>query len=213
MLAACDANYKFIMVDIGAPGRRSDGGVFRSSDMGIKFFNQQMNLPAPTKINNNGPLLPYYLVGDEGFPLTKFLMRPYPRRHNLSTTQKVFNYRLSRARRNIECSFEIFVQRFRIFRKPIIAKTETVKKIVKTAFCLHNFILNNEEKPQPNDDNFVTNMFNLSQTRGFRRLAPDNDLFDLSVDSAVKTREELAKYLMYFGEGSVKWQFNKIRHL
>ena len=57
MLAGCDENYKFIMVDIGAPGRRSDGGVFRSSNMGITFFNQQMNLPAPTKISNNGPLL------------------------------------------------------------------------------------------------------------------------------------------------------------
>ena len=32
------------MVNIGAPGRRSDGGIFRESVMGKKFYSNKINL-------------------------------------------------------------------------------------------------------------------------------------------------------------------------
>ena len=82
------------MVDIGAPGRNSDGGIFRRSEIGKRFFAKSMNLPEPSKIGQNGPVAPYFLIGDEGFPLAEFLMRPYSRRSKLSFRQQVFNYRL-----------------------------------------------------------------------------------------------------------------------
>ena len=37
LLAICNANYKFILVDIGDNGRHSDGGVFAHSEIGMKF--------------------------------------------------------------------------------------------------------------------------------------------------------------------------------
>lgn len=34
LLAVCDAYYNFIMLDVGAEGSKSDGGIFQSSEMG-----------------------------------------------------------------------------------------------------------------------------------------------------------------------------------
>lgn len=108
-LAICDANCKYIMCDIGALGRMADGGVFRESEMGKRFFDNNMDLPKPTQITPEGSRLPYFLIGDEGLPLEKFMMRPYARRSQLNIRQQVFNYRLCRARRIVECSFGLLV--------------------------------------------------------------------------------------------------------
>lgn len=78
-----------------------------------------MNLPPPRSIVQNGPELPFTLVGDEAFALTPFMMRPYPRANNLNLQQKVFNYRLSQARKVVECAFGILTARWRIFRRPL----------------------------------------------------------------------------------------------
>lgn len=104
-MAISDANYCFLMLNIGAEGRRSDGGVFRNSDIDIRFKNKNMNLPEPNQVGVNGLKLPYVIVADEAFALTPYMMRPFPRSKNLDFRKKVFNYRLSRARRVVESAF------------------------------------------------------------------------------------------------------------
>lgn len=91
----CDANYNFLIVDIGAAGRCSDGGVFSMSEMGKGFMNNTFNYPSEKEIDNkNGPI-PFYAVADEAFPLLKNLMRPYPGRgkRKLPLDESIFNYR------------------------------------------------------------------------------------------------------------------------
>jgi len=74
------------------------------------------------------------------------MMKPYPRSGKLDIRKKVFNYRLSRARRVVESAFGILVTRWRIYRRPIIAAVTHVLKFVKATLVLHNFIIKNEEK-------------------------------------------------------------------
>ena len=84
--------------------------------------------------------LPYYLLGDNIFPLSNWLMRPYSGKALTSETRKIFNYRLSRARRVIEKTFSILVARWRVLQKPIDAKPERVEKIILAAIALHNYL-------------------------------------------------------------------------
>lgn len=82
-MAISDAKYRFSVVDIGGEGRQSDGGIFRNSDIGRHFEEDHFMLPNAKPIEINGPALPYVLLADEAFPLTTYMMRPYPRSGNL----------------------------------------------------------------------------------------------------------------------------------
>ena len=67
-------------------------------------------------------------------------MRPYPK-NRTERSEIIFNYRLSRAQRAVENSFGILATRFRIFRRPIIARVEKIIAITKAAVALHNYLI------------------------------------------------------------------------
>ena len=77
LLAICDARYCFSFIDIGEYGSNNDSGVLRNSKMGKMFERNQMNIPEPEVIKGENFKMPYFLVGDEIFPLMNWLMRPY----------------------------------------------------------------------------------------------------------------------------------------
>ena len=139
LMAVCNANYEFTILDIGDTGRNSDGGVFGNSDMGVAFVSALMKVPEPEELHGTNIECPYVLVGDEAFNLKTYLMNPYPR-DALDIKEKIFNYRLSRAIRIIENTFGILAARCRIFRKPIIAIEEVVINITKAATAFLNYL-------------------------------------------------------------------------
>ncbi|XP_029672184.1 protein ALP1-like [Formica exsecta] len=135
----CDAHYNFIMLDVGAEGSQSDGGVFQSSEMGRRLNDGSLNLPNSSCLPGTDIDMPYFLVGDAAFPLKPSLMKSYGKR-NIPHDQSIYNFRLSRARRVIENAFGILAARWRIFRHPIIATEDNMESIIECAVCLHNFI-------------------------------------------------------------------------
>ena len=66
-------------------------------------------------------------------------MKPYSR-IILDRSKAIFNYRLSRARRVVECTFGICASEWRILDKAIEAKVGTAVEIVKCIALLHNII-------------------------------------------------------------------------
>ncbi|XP_067947142.1 uncharacterized protein [Watersipora subatra] len=138
LMAVCDADYRFLSLSIGSYGSENDAGIFKHSSFIRKFDHGVHDLPPPTQHGQYS--IPYYLVGDEIFPLTSWLMKPWPGK-NLSQEQQVFNYRLSRSRRTIENTFGILCARWRIFRRPIHAKLDLVDLIVQACVCLHNYLM------------------------------------------------------------------------
>jgi DDE superfamily endonuclease len=126
LMAVVDHKYCFSYIDVGCNGRVSDGGVFRNCSLYQEL--------------ENG-ILPegHLLVGDNAFPLKEYLLKPFPG-NRLTLKQKIFNYRLSRARRVVENAFGILAARFRVFEKPMPYSPDKVVKIVKTCCALHNWL-------------------------------------------------------------------------
>ena len=139
LLAACDANYYFTLVDIGCYGSTNGASILSGSVFGKAFedFPTNFNIHAPSKIGERK--LPYVLLGDDILPLKPWLMKPYPS-ENLQECQDVYNYCLSRAKSAIENVFGILSAKWRIFRRPIKANINLIEKIVKATVCLHHYL-------------------------------------------------------------------------
>ncbi|XP_011883936.1 PREDICTED: uncharacterized protein LOC105571074 [Vollenhovia emeryi] len=167
--------------------------------------NSTFKLPNVKPVESSGPALPYVLLADEAFPLTTYMMRPYPRSSSLDLRKKIFNYRLSRARRVVESAFGILAARWRIYRKPIIASVANARKIVQATIALHNFIIINEEKLlskniyahiTPEDRNIIS--------QGFSSLPVTRGKF---VKNGIEIRNAYADF--FVGSGALPFQWQK----
>lgn len=139
MMAVANANYEFMMVDIGVNGRISDGGVISYTRFGQALANNTLKIPEPTQLPNSQKILPFVFLGDDAFGLTVNLMKPYPQAA-LNVDRSIFNYRLSRARRVIENTFGILVSRFGVLQKPIALSPEKAQTVALACCYLHNFL-------------------------------------------------------------------------
>jgi hypothetical protein len=54
LIGVCDARYPLIFVDVGAEGHNSDGGIFKTSNLGQRFENHTSNKPQPDEILEAG---------------------------------------------------------------------------------------------------------------------------------------------------------------
>ena len=114
--------------------------MLNNCEMGKAFENGSTLLPEPEHLLGCSlSLASYFLVGDEIFTLKPWLLRLYPGQ-NIKEDQSILNYRLSRARRVIENCFGILAAKWRIFRRAIQAKVETVQKIVQATVALNNYL-------------------------------------------------------------------------
>ena len=138
-----DANCKFTAIDVGAYGRQRDGGILRELCLGRCLENGRIEIPPPKLLPSTNIVLPYIILGDEAYPLTSYLMRPFPRQ-DLNEPNKIFNYRLSRARRCIECAFGILLAEWRILTAEIDVSVLNCEQMIKTACLLHNIIIEEE---------------------------------------------------------------------
>ena len=139
-MALVDANYCFTFADIGCQGRISDGGVFRNTILYQKIEENKLMLPTNQPLPSKTLPIPYVIVADDAFALSQNLMKPYPGTYDKGSAERVFNYRLSRARRVVENVFGIMSSVFRVLRKPLLVEPENATNIVMTCVLLHNFL-------------------------------------------------------------------------
>ena len=147
MLACVDSNYSFMWASVGHPGASADAGIFKESPLKRRLERGTLGLPPAEPLPNDDRDIPYFLVGDDAFPLQPWLLKPYPVRL-LNRPQRIFNYRLSRARRIVENGFGILANRWRCMLTTMHQEPQNATTIVKACITLHNVI----RKRQPQMD-------------------------------------------------------------
>lgn len=203
LLGCCDADGIFTMIETGYAGRNSDGGIFRASKMKNMLSNSQLDIPPPSKLpldDYDDCLFPYYFVGDEAFSLSRYLMRPYSKRI-LDNTKRIFNYRLSRGRKTIECTFGMMTEKFQVLSTAIRCRdNDTINNIIKCVCVLHNYVRKSEGCqyiPQQIEEQATTGCANFTLTR---------DKIN-NCSTAYAIRDYLANYFLS-PSAALPWQWN-----
>lgn len=155
LMGVADAEKKFLVIDVGALGKQSDGGIFTATELYRRLEAKQFNMPPDMILPGTTISVPPVLIGDEAFPLKSYLMRPYPAK-NLTIDKEHFNTNLSCARKTIECAFGILRAKWRFLASaleiPIIQKASV---LVQTACVLHNIV---RVKDGANDYDYISYM-------------------------------------------------------
>jgi hypothetical protein len=214
LMALVDADYKFVYADVGANGRIGDGGVFRNCSLSAALETNSLNVPAPRKVPKDDLITPFVIVADDAFPLKENILKPFSRK-SMNRNERIFNYRLSRARRVVENAFDILSNRFRVFHTSITLGVENAVKVVQATLVLHNFlreratareiytpatILDQEDTSSgivhPGSWRAETSQENMQpiSQQGSNRYA----------DDAKRVRESLCQY--FNNNGKVEWQ-------
>ena len=198
-----DADYCFTYIDVGGNGRASDSAIFRDCTLNISMENNTLGMPENSVI-----------IGDDAFPLRTNLMKPYSKT-GLSNYERIFNYRLSRARRVVENAFVILVWRFRIFSRPIELKPDTTDKVIFAACSLHNWL----RKTSPNTylspravDREDFNTGNIIPGEWRENVDTLQSVNSLGSNNYKRAAEEVrSSYARYFAEENpLPWQWQKV---
>lgn len=80
----------------------------------------------------------------DAFVLSEHIMKPFPMR-NLTRHQRIFNYKLSQARRVVENAFGILANLFRIFLTTINLALYKIDSLVLCCYVLHNYLWRNSQ--------------------------------------------------------------------
>jgi len=67
-----------------------------------------------------------FFIGDEAFPFSENLMKVYLGQHSRGSKERIFNYRICRARRVVENVFGLASSVFRVLHKPMLLEPEKV---------------------------------------------------------------------------------------
>lgn len=139
LLALVDAQCKFMYTDVGANGSCSDAGVFEACHLRHAMENFSAGLPEREPLPGDNHPVPYFIVGDNAFPMRQWLQKPHPHR-GMTEAERNYNYRLSRARRVVENAFGMLANRFRVFLTTINIQPKSVEKAVLASCILHNIL-------------------------------------------------------------------------
>ncbi|XP_042146016.1 protein ALP1-like [Ixodes scapularis] len=214
LMALVDSDLKFLYADVGRNGRMNDSGVWAATDLRARIDRGIAEFPKAAQLPNSTKTAPFVIVGDEGFGMKPYLMRPFPA-SELEDAERIFNYRLSRGRRIVENGFGILRNRFQVYGAPLRHKPDRAVKVVKATIALHNYLRTKNgtrARYTPPDSLDVEDVLTVAVRQGsWRKGVNDKAVFPLEriggrqPDDAKAVREVFRDYFM--NEGQVSWQW------
>ena len=212
--------YEFLYVDVGRNGRNSDGGIWSRCPLKNALEKNALNIPEPRALPGRLNKTPYVCTGDDAFPLSLYMMKPFPQ-INLTKEKRIFNYRLSRMRRISENGFGILANKWRVFCRPFSLEPEKVKIVTLAAITLHNWLRSESKIGKfyipvglTDRENIETGEFFEGTWRSDKYQGTwypiQNSLHaNRSSNLAREVRDEFTEYFM--NEGCVPWQWKSAK--
>lgn len=213
LMAIVNDNFQFTYVNVSDKSRSNDSGIWQASDFNSCLQSNTLHIPTDYNVNGSKCQLPYVFVGDKSFPLRNNLLRPFASRIP-PYDERIFNYRLARARRVFDNTFNVLTNRFQCFHRPIALDSDRVDSIILAACTLHNFLLHNCQNYidlMSLDYEDTENGAVVHGTRIESAALLDLTLTTTSTTNIGKTvREEYKKF--FNGAGKVPFQDRMIQH-
>lgn len=94
-------------------GSSGDAKIYNESEIAQAVQDDALGFPDPDPLPHDDEDTPYFFIGDDAFSLTKNFQKPFAHR-GLTYEERIYNYRLSRARRIVENAFGILANRFQV---------------------------------------------------------------------------------------------------
>ena len=208
LMALVDADYNFIWVDAGSNGSASDAQIWNSCELRDLVEENKLDIPEPAPIVEGERNIPYFIIGDDAFALRTFLMKPHSKRI-FTKKERIFNYRICRARRIVENAFGILANRFGCLLTTMRQTPYTVTSIVIACCCLHNLMRKDNQNPTAvsvDDEDAHHNVIPGSWRADARLIDGERDN---ARNTGTKQGKEVRDYLtQYYSSpaGSVDWQ-------
>ena len=136
MQAVVDCNYLFRDVVIGWPGSVHDPRMFSNSTIFVKG-NENCLFPVDLTKEICREDVPPVILADAAYPLLPWVLKGYPR-NEATRSQRLFNYRLSRARMTVENTFGRWKGRYIRFSKWVDMDVTALVQVILTSCILHN---------------------------------------------------------------------------
>ncbi|XP_068748036.1 uncharacterized protein [Montipora capricornis] len=133
--AIVDGKKIFMDFACGYPGSMHDARVLRRNTIFQRAENGNI-LTQPT-VNVTGHDIGPYLLGDSAYPLSPWLMKPYPE-GTRDPREIAFNKELSSARVKVECAFGVLKSRWRILLKRFDSGIPFAVRNAVACAVLHN---------------------------------------------------------------------------
>nr|CAI5845521.1 unnamed protein product [Callosobruchus analis] len=188
LLALVSADCKFIVIDVGSYGKNSDGN--------------KLQIPSDKALPGTDIILPHVRIGDEAFPISVNLMRPYPVHQTANDEENhIFNYRLSRAHRVSENAFVLLTKKFRIHERMIGMTPDHVNTVIKAHMCF-NYLTDDTCYWTENEQNDVREASEV--------LRPLLGIGGNNAQQALQVREHFKHYFTS-PEDAVEWQLQAVR--
>jgi len=110
LMALVDADYMFLWIDVGSDDSSNDASLYNGSELkeGLENPNNPFHHTEDKPLPGDDVSVPYFIIG-----INKTLMNPFSIK-NMEYHDRIFNYRLSRARRVVKNAFDILAYKFRV---------------------------------------------------------------------------------------------------
>ncbi|KAI8502377.1 hypothetical protein Bbelb_199650 [Branchiostoma belcheri] len=167
-------------------------------------------MPCPSTTGT--PRTMYFIIADDAFPLREWLQKPFGMR-NLTHQQRIFNYRLSRARRVVENAL-LLASRFRVLLTTLNVLPCNAARVTKACLVLHNVM--RDRYPQMQNAELDGDVDGVVVAGSWRDVGvlQDCEQEGSTGERSSRKGQVMRQYLMHYmnnDAGSVPWQKEAIR--